>query len=261
MVIHSELAAREDECLRAAEAGKHVLVHLPLAASVESARRVMAACEQAGICLIVARPFRLLPAVREVQESLQSGKLGALGLLRTHRWQPPSKDRPTSDIVLRHLVHEIDLACWLFGELPTDVYACGNGTAAEGPDYVQLHLGFSGGMALADVWSSLPQGDGYFSLSAIGDAGASYADDHRNAQLLYTGENPSALVQGTQATALLAQLNEFVAAIRKEAAAGHSAGKWLRGIADCRSGSSVARLVTGDSLSRCRIDVHHRKNT
>ena len=42
-------------------------------------------------------------------------------------------------------------------------------------------------MALIDCAQTLPQGDGYFSLSLIGSTGAAYADSHHNRQLLYGG--------------------------------------------------------------------------
>jgi predicted dehydrogenase len=81
---------------------------------------------------------------------------------------------------------------------------------------VQLHLGFpDGGMAVIDYSRTLPHGDGYFSLSMIGSAGAAYADDHHNTQLLFGGGHPSALVTGHGDKALLSQLQEFIDAVEQ----------------------------------------------
>ena len=60
---------------------------------------------------------------------------------------------------------------------------------------------------------TLPEGDGYFSLSLIGSAGAAYADDHHNTQLLYAGGHAAALKTGESEFEELAQLQEFVNAI------------------------------------------------
>ena len=137
--------------------------------------------------------------------------------MRAHRWQPAGQNLPVADIVLNHLIHEIDLACWLFDGLPTEVYATSLGTPANDSDYVQLHLGFpGGGMAVADYCCGLPQGDEYFSLCLIGDNGAAYADDHRNMQLLYTGGNPAGLKRATDEAGLVAEFSEFVDAIRQQ---------------------------------------------
>src|SRR5205085_8908378 len=107
------------------------------------------------------------------------------------------------------LFDEIDLACWLFGQPPSEVYAAG-----RPPDYAQLHLGFpGGGMALIDYARTLPPGDAYFSLSLIGSAGAAYADDHHNMQLLFGRGHPRALNTGQGDGRLLAQLQEFVTAV------------------------------------------------
>jgi myo-inositol 2-dehydrogenase/D-chiro-inositol 1-dehydrogenase len=84
------------------------------------------------------------------------------------------------------------------------------------PDYTQLHLGFAGGgMALIDGTSSLPPGDGYFALSLIGSAGAAYADDHCDMQLLFAGGHPAALHTGPGDAELLGLWQAFVTAIEQ----------------------------------------------
>ncbi len=121
--------------------------------------------------------------------------------------------------LLYRLTREIDLACWLFGQHPTEVYALGRQPPRprlEGPDYVQLHLGFPGnGMALIDGARTLPPGDSYFSLSLIGSAGAAYADDHHNTQLLFGRGHPAGLITGQGDGHVLAEMQEFLAAIEQ----------------------------------------------
>jgi predicted dehydrogenase len=202
-------------CESAAAAGKHVLVEAPLARDAGAAAEAVAACERAGVRLMVAEPARFLPAVRAVKASLGAGQLGEPGLVRVHRWAPAG---PPDEQALP-LTSEIDLTCWLFDQFPRAVYAVGrrrNYGPREGPDYLQIHLGFAGGgMALLDVARTLPPGDGYFSLTLIGSAGAAYADDHHNAQLLFGRGPPAALFPGPGDLPLLAQLEEFVSAVEE----------------------------------------------
>jgi predicted dehydrogenase len=140
---------------------------------------------------MIGETLRLLPAVRVVKECLDSGCLGEPGLLRIHWWEPSIALSQSLDPLLSELTRAIDLACWLFDERPTAVYATGR------PNYVQLHLGFErGGMALLDHARTLPPGCTYFSASLIGSTGATYADDHHNTQLLFARGGPSALITG-----------------------------------------------------------------
>ena len=124
--------------------------------------------------------------------------------LRIHSWNINNRES-----ILSQLVCEIDLALWLFGKAPTEIYAVGN----EEQHYIQVHLGFSkGGMALIDS-AVLPSGSPYYSLSVIGSTGAAYADDHHNMQLLYQPNDPSALKTTQGNSHQLTQIQAFVDAL------------------------------------------------
>ena len=212
VVIHAEAESRAELAIRAADARKHVLVEAPLARSVEDADRVIQSCRDARVRLMVGQPKRFLPAAAALKDSLTSGKLGALGLLRMHRWEPRATgvSRPLAEVMT-----EIDMAHWLFAAVPTAIHASSRELDA-GP-YLQLHFGFpEGGMALIDHASTLSEGRGYFSLSAIGSSGAAYADDHHNTHLVYRGGDPRALVSGQESACLASQLAEFVNAITED---------------------------------------------
>ena len=227
VLIHSTNRSHELHCRIAAQAAKHILVDSPLALSSETAESVIAQCNRSGVRLMVGHVARFWPSLQTVKESLDAGRLGQPGLLRIHRWEslpatsPPELSQRTERDggALVQLIREIDLACWLFGHRPADVCAVGRHQSHTQPDdwdYVQLHFGFpEGGMAIIDYARTLPQGDGYFSLSMIGSAGAAYADDHHNVQLLYGGGHPSALLTGQGEKALLSQLQEFIDAVEQ----------------------------------------------
>lgn len=247
VVIHCPSRFHTPLCQRAAAEGKHVLVESPLALSAKAAGDILAACASAGVRLMVGQVFRFLPSLQAVKASLDSSQLGEPGLLRIHRWEPPD---PRTERVT--LTREIDLACWLFGNHPTEVYAVGRWLfrrQPENPDYVQLHLGFpAGGMALIDHVQTLPPGDSYYSLSLIGSAGAAYADDHHNMQLLFGRGHPAALHTGPGDGPFLAQLQEFIQAIKenREPAVPGADGRRALEVAE----AAALSIGRGQSLSR-----------
>lgn len=212
--IAGPLAQRAELALRAAQAGKHVLIESPWTDSITAADRIIQACAAAGVKLMLSSSLRYRPSIAAVKAALDSGKLGQTALLRVHSWQPPTADQPADlqPLIVQHL----DLAAWMFRASPTEIFA--QGRPAEGdrrwPDYVQLHLGFpDGGMALISLAQGLPDGDDYDSLSVVGSTGAAYADDHYQTHLLYRGEAPRAVKSDESLMTVAAQLREFVTAI------------------------------------------------
>ena len=193
-----------------ARSGKHLLIDLAALKTTEEADALIAACGEAEVLMMIAQPQRFLPSIQTIRQSLDAGELGEPGLLRVHRWTAETSVDP-----FRRLLAEVDLANYLLGGPPTNVYAIARGSG-DSSRLVQTHLGFAGGrMAMIDVTTSLPAGDDYYSLSLIGATGSAYADDHHNTQLLYGGG--AVVAERTRQGALhwTEPLREFDAAIRK----------------------------------------------
>ena len=173
------------EAVVAAQAGRHVLFGVP-GETMVGMRDVLATCRDAGVHLTAGGCLRHAPSNVLIKERVDSGKLGAPGLLRVHRWRG-STEAPWECRIFA----DIDLALHLMGGLPDTLFAM---TRREGA-YLQVHLGFPGGaMAILDFATSLPPGQCYDSLSLVGTKGTAYADDHSNTHLLFTGAAPRALV-------------------------------------------------------------------
>ena len=150
-------------------------------------------------CEIGVNPDRCLASRQLIRQQLDAGKLGDVGLVRVHRWEPC--DAASADQVLglpASLVRDLDVVLWFIGRSPDAVYAVEQTASESGHSrgrFLQVHLGFPGGaMALLDFANRLPPGEGYQSLSVIGSAGAAYADDHQNMQLVFRGGRPQALL-------------------------------------------------------------------
>ena len=144
---------------------------------------------------------RFEPEALSIRQSLESGHIGRLGLVRQHAWAP--QDRAMTE---HEKIGIIDLALWFFDGTPEVVH-----TTARHPQSTLLHLGFKGGgMALITLVESLPPGDGYRSLCVIGSNGAAYADDHRNKHLLFTGGSPRAVEQKQRHAFIQPMLEAFL---------------------------------------------------
>ena len=156
--------------------------------------------------VVVINPDRFLPSRQLIRQQLDAGKLGDVGLIRIHRWEPnvgqvfnlpvqagQVENLPHDDGGLPiGLLRDLDLVLWLVGKMPDAIHAVEQNDSSGRS--IQLHLGFSGGaMALIDYTNRLPAGDGYQSFSVIGSAGAAYADDHQNMQLVFRGGHAQAV--------------------------------------------------------------------
>jgi predicted dehydrogenase len=169
--------------------------------------------------LAVVNPDRYLPSRQLVRQQLDTGKLGEVGLVRLHRWQPAVANGSG-------LLRDLDLLLWLVNKLPERAYA----VAAS--SFVQVHLGFpGGGMALLDHFTGLPPGDGYTSLSVIGSTGAACADDHHNSQLLYAGGSARTVQAGEGNQYLATLVQEFVDALHTGRDLSASVADWRRVLA------------------------------
>lgn len=206
-----------EELLRA---GIHVLLVAEPCPSANAIEVLSHEARRSGVLCAVVNPDRHLPSRQLIRKQL-SGPLGAVGLLRSHRWEPGASVEVAG--LPEPLVRDIDIAVWLAGARPNRVFAVEQ--KSDTGRYVQLHLGFaSGGMALLDFDGRLPAGDGYRSLSVIAQSGAAYADDSQNAQLLYRGGTTQAVRTEERAGQLAALAQEFVTALRGEH--GLAAGAW-----------------------------------
>jgi len=210
------------DCEQLVAAGKHLLVPITCRFSTRAIQALSDQCQQHGLCLMAGGTDRFVPSLQAARQSLAADELGEPGLVRIHRWS-------AAKAVTEHLSRDLDLVLSVFQAMPKEVYAVARSVLApDEPDYLQVHLGFAGGgMALIDRSSTLPPGDGYFSFSVIGSAGAAYADDHPNKQLVFRGEHPAAVGTGSEELAALGDLQEFCHAIREQRAPLVTGADWL----------------------------------
>lgn len=85
VIASREIGDHLEMVLAAAEAGAHIYLEKPIAASPAEVDQMMAACEKRGLLLIVAHPWRGHPPIQRVAIPLiQSGKIGEPRLARIY---------------------------------------------------------------------------------------------------------------------------------------------------------------------------------
>ena len=118
--LHAEVG------VRAAKAGKHLVVEKPVDVTLEAADRLLAAARQAGVTLTVMSQHRFDPGVTELKRLIDDGALGRLVLgeastkwHRTQAYYDAAAWRGTwamdGGALLNQGVHYVDLLRWCMG--------------------------------------------------------------------------------------------------------------------------------------------------
>jgi len=121
--------AHLDPAVRAAEAGKHVVVEKPLEITLPRCDAIIAACDRAGVRLCTIFPSRFSPANLRLKEAIDLGRFGRLTLgdtyvkwWRTQQYYDSGGWRGTWDLdgggaLMNQAIHNVDLIAWLMGEV------------------------------------------------------------------------------------------------------------------------------------------------
>jgi predicted dehydrogenase len=131
VVIATPPQSHGDLCLRALDAGLHVICEKPFVADVAEADRVLAAAAAAGKQVAVNHEFRQMPIFRAVREQIGAPQVGRLvfcqiwQLMDLAPWDEPVPWRASmpNRTLFEGGVHLIDLLMVMFGEKPAAVYA------------------------------------------------------------------------------------------------------------------------------------------
>ncbi len=211
------------ECL---EAGLHVLIEKPIAASQDEAAALIEASNKAGRLLQVGHIERFNPAFRELTKVVANEEVVVL----EGRRHSPHADRANDvSVVLDLMIHDIDLVLEL-AQAPVVRLAAAGGRSAEGPiDYVNATLGFSNGVVAsltaskmshrkirslsAHCRSSLVETDFLnHTLHIHRRAHEWYSADH--GELLYRNDGFIEEVSTTSIEPLYAELEHFLQCVR-----------------------------------------------
>lgn len=116
-------ALHEVVALAALEAGAHILVEKPIAATLEEGRRIIAAAARHNRCLMVGHIVRFNPAIQLLKIKLKTGELGRVFQIFCRRAGPfPARIRDVG-VVVDLAPHDVDVMRFLVEQDPDRVYA------------------------------------------------------------------------------------------------------------------------------------------
>jgi predicted dehydrogenase len=131
------------------EAGKHMLLEKPGAATVDDQRAIaQAAAERPELVVRVAYHRRHDPRYRQLEQLISEGAIGepyAVHSITREDYPPGENDRFSGGFILDVGVHDFETARWLLGEDPTTVFARGHNPvyADGGPDNVYVTIAYA----------------------------------------------------------------------------------------------------------------------
>ena len=119
-------AAHEAVTLQALAAGCHVLGEKPMADSMASARRMVAAAQASGKLYAVIQNRRYAPEIRKLRQMVASGKLGPLTTINSDFYLAPHfggfRDEMQHVLLLDMASHTFDMARFITGADPVAVH-------------------------------------------------------------------------------------------------------------------------------------------
>jgi UDP-N-acetylglucosamine 3-dehydrogenase len=135
------------------EAGKHVLVEKPIAASVAEAEHLTQLARACDRVLAVGHVERFNPAIRELKRRIDAGEMGRILSLVGRRvgiMPPQVRD---ADVILDLAVHDIDLFRYLLSaDQPDEIFAnAGRAVVEDRFDFADIFLRFNGAACLLQV--------------------------------------------------------------------------------------------------------------
>ncbi|HET9811020.1 MAG TPA: inositol 2-dehydrogenase [Sphingomicrobium sp.] len=129
VVIASSTDTHLELCLRAIETGKAAFCEKPLDLDLAKAEAAAPTLGQSEARLFLGFNRRFDPNFRRLRDQIHSGALGALETLHivSHDPAPPPIDyvRVSGGLFKDMAIHDFDMARWLLGEEPVEVYAAG----------------------------------------------------------------------------------------------------------------------------------------
>jgi predicted dehydrogenase len=173
--------------VRAAEAGVHVLVEKPLAATLADCDAMLAAAKRAGVLLGVISQRRFYEPVRRMKEAIDAGKIGrpALAVFTMYSWREPAYyqsdpwrgkwDTEGGGVLVNQSPHQLDLLRWFMGPIAevSGYWANVNHPNVEVDDTAVAVLRFRNG-GLGAIVTSVAQKPGiYTNVHIHGTNGAS----------------------------------------------------------------------------------------
>ncbi len=146
VVVATPIRTHYRLAMMALQAGKHVLVEKPIAASHDEACRLAAAADLAGRVLMVGHTYQYNPAVARLRELVSSGALGEVYYIDAARLNLGLFQRDIN-VIWDLAPHDLSILLHVLGERPVRVAAQAAAHVLDGvDDLAHLGLHFANGL-------------------------------------------------------------------------------------------------------------------
>lgn len=127
VTIGTPSGAHRDPAVKAARAGKHVIVEKPLEITLKKCDEIIAECEKAGVVLGTIFPSRFHDSSVQMKKAIDAGRFGKLTMGDAYvKWFRPQKYYDSGawrgtwaldggGALMNQAIHSVDLLCWLMG--------------------------------------------------------------------------------------------------------------------------------------------------
>jgi UDP-N-acetyl-2-amino-2-deoxyglucuronate dehydrogenase len=187
LVIGTPHPLHAEPAVQALEAGIHVLVEKPMAATLADCDAMLAAARKSGATLGVISQRRFLPPVQRMRKAIDAGKIAepALGVFIQYSWRDAAYyqsdpwrgkwDTEGGGVLVNQSPHQLDLLLWFMGPAAevTGYWGNLNHPTVEVDDTAVASIRFRNG-GLGSIVTSLSQKPGIYTKVHIhGRNGAS----------------------------------------------------------------------------------------
>ncbi|MDD2504326.1 MAG: Gfo/Idh/MocA family oxidoreductase [Clostridia bacterium] len=142
--VHAEIA------INSLNAGKHVLVEKPMAASLEECDRILSAADRSGKMISVVAQNRFRTGYMKLKKTLESGLAGDIvhaqadsfwwrGHSYYDLWWRGTWEKEGGGCTLNHAIHHIDMLLWMMG-MPEKVQAVMSNTSHDNAEVEDLSI-------------------------------------------------------------------------------------------------------------------------
>ena len=127
VTVGTPSGAHMEPAVKAARAGKHVIVEKPLEITLRRCDRIIAECQKAGVVLSTVFPSRFHDSSQEMKRAVDAGRFGRLTVgdayvkwYRTQQYYDGGAWRGTWELdgggaLMNQAIHNVDLLTWLMG--------------------------------------------------------------------------------------------------------------------------------------------------
>jgi len=215
-----------EQAVRAAGAGKHVLLEKPMAITLKECDSIINACQRAHVKLMVGHNERFNPVYEKIKKIVDSGCIGRIFQIRLHvsysgyaEWPSVTEwffdpSKCGGGCLIDAGVHHLDVIRWLVGDVISVFAIVGSLKRGRAEDMAMVMLTFKDAIGEFDVnwnYSGLEQ-----STEILGREGGVFFRRPESPISIYREKQASTVLKGSISPELPVEMAETIAYQKKK---------------------------------------------